>query len=195
MNLQFLVEKAALAAGLGEFGWSGCFMTPEYGPRIRFSAVLTTMELDFDSPYVGEKLCDPTKCQICVNCCPTNAIPAYGTESKILGVEGKENIVADVKATRCAVAACAMRKEFGGAKDYISTTDPSFDELAQAFDSMPINHAHGLDHYPKWKCDKCLIYCPVGSWNEKFRDRGLSKAEYNVSEKQECEVFLGGTDE
>ena len=68
------IYKAAFAAGLGEFGFSGRFMTPEDGPRILLAAVLTTAELETDSPYAGPKLCDPENCGICRKLCPTQAI-------------------------------------------------------------------------------------------------------------------------
>ena len=37
------IWKAAMAAGLGEFGWSNRFLTPQYGPRQMLCAVLTTL--------------------------------------------------------------------------------------------------------------------------------------------------------
>lgn len=67
----FSLRHAANAAGLGEFGWNGIMLTPEFGPRNRFSAIITTLELEPDPMYSGEPLCDPTKCQICVEACPS----------------------------------------------------------------------------------------------------------------------------
>lgn len=169
------ISKAAVAAGLGHFGWSGHLLTPEYGPRIQFGAVVTSMELECDKPYSGEILCDPVKCGICSRVCPTKALPAYGEgEPKIRNVIGHSDQTANHNFNRCLVAACAMRREFGGMEDYIDNCDPTDEELQQAFENKPINHWDGLDHYPKWRCDKCLLYCPVGSWKERFADRGLS---------------------
>jgi len=62
---------AAVAAGLGEIGWSGLFISPEFGPRIRLISILTNADLMPDSMYNGEPLCD--KCMECVKHCPTDA--------------------------------------------------------------------------------------------------------------------------
>lgn len=55
------MRHCAYAAGLGEFGWSSLMLTPEFGPRNRFGAVLTTAELEPDPMYNGPKLCDPAQ--------------------------------------------------------------------------------------------------------------------------------------
>jgi epoxyqueuosine reductase len=39
---EFSNPHAAVAAGLGELGFSGLVMTPDVGPRARFSSVITT---------------------------------------------------------------------------------------------------------------------------------------------------------
>ena len=79
------MRHCAYAAGLGEFGWSSLMLTPEFGPRNRFGAVLTTAELTADPMYDGPRLCDPEKCHICEKMCPTGAIPPYE--------KGKERLV------------------------------------------------------------------------------------------------------
>lgn len=67
----FSVVHAAVEAGLGEIGLSGLLLTPEYGPRMRFVSVITTMELRPDRPMEAG-LC--TQCGLCVEHCPTRAI-------------------------------------------------------------------------------------------------------------------------
>ena len=45
---------AAYLAGLGEFGWSKMFLTPEFGPRVRFAMLFTDAEFDeYDPIYEG----------------------------------------------------------------------------------------------------------------------------------------------
>jgi ferredoxin len=68
----FSHRHAAVAAGLGEFGWSSMLLTPEYGPRVRVNSVITDAPLESDEMYRGSKLC--TDCQMCVDTCPMNAI-------------------------------------------------------------------------------------------------------------------------
>lgn len=186
-GLPFNIDKAAMAAGLGEFGWNNRILTPEYGPRVQFGAIITSMELAYDEPYHGEKLCDPKKCGICSKLCPTGAIPACGSgEEKEISIEGKSVTVSDLKANRCIVAAYALRSEFAGripTKDLVDSYDPTEEELVEAFAKKPIASL-SLDHYPKYFCDRCLIYCPVGNWKERFEDRGLSKmGKENADEK------------
>ena len=57
----------AAGAGLGEFGWNGLLMTPEFGPRVRLATVITTARLIPTPVYTGEPLCD--RCMRCVREC------------------------------------------------------------------------------------------------------------------------------
>ncbi len=52
----FSQRHAATRAGLGEFGFSGLVLTPQFGPRVRFVSVITEAELEPD-PLVTEKIC------------------------------------------------------------------------------------------------------------------------------------------
>jgi len=64
----FSHRHAAVAAGLGEFGWNNMFMSPKYGPRQRLVSVITSADLDADPLYDGPTLCD--KCGMCEKHCP-----------------------------------------------------------------------------------------------------------------------------
>ena len=171
------IFKAAMAAGLGEFGWSNRFVTEEYGPRQQISAVVTTLELDCDKPYDGPPLCQPDKCGICAKVCPTHAIPSPCSGcSKTKAVDGKSVEVCDIKVNSCTVASLAFRKEFQGrmpVPNQIMTDDPTDEELREAFEKKPLNGL-SVDHYPRYLCDRCLIYCPLGHWKERFHDTGFS---------------------
>ncbi|MDD2708960.1 MAG: hypothetical protein PHV34_13320 [Verrucomicrobiae bacterium] len=75
---------AAIAAGLGELGWSGTVLTPEYGNRQRFAAIITNAPLKADPLYQGNPLCK--KCHQCVASCPVRAL----TKEKIqITLEGR----------------------------------------------------------------------------------------------------------
>ena len=68
---------AAAAAGLGEIGANGMLLTPEYGPRQRFSFLLTTAELpETPDQTGGKKLCD--HCSKCAEACPMCALKPEG---------------------------------------------------------------------------------------------------------------------
>ena len=52
----FSQRHAATRAGLGEFGFSGLVLTPQFGPRVRFVSVITEAGLEPD-PLITEKIC------------------------------------------------------------------------------------------------------------------------------------------
>lgn len=65
-------RTAAVAAGLGEFGWSKVFLSKRFGPLQRFGIVLTDADLPSD-PLQINQICD--NCKLCVKACPGKAIP------------------------------------------------------------------------------------------------------------------------
>jgi len=64
----------AVDAGLGELGRHGLLITPEFGPRIRISKVLTNLPLIADKPIeIGVRaMCEV--CRRCAKSCPGQAI-------------------------------------------------------------------------------------------------------------------------
>lgn len=91
---------AAVAAGLGELGWNGLCLTPEYGPRNRFVSIITEAELSPNKLYDGEKLCD--MCGRCIESCPTNAYREEVNGVKDVEIEGKHHRFANKNLWRCA---------------------------------------------------------------------------------------------
>ena len=67
----FSHRHAAYLAGLGTFGVNNMVLTPEYGPRVRFTSVFTTAELRADD-VMAEDLC--TRCMRCSRLCPAQAL-------------------------------------------------------------------------------------------------------------------------
>jgi len=67
----------AMQAGLGEIGRNGLLISPEFGPRIRLSKVLTNLPLIADSPieFGVTEFCGA--CKICAKMCPSQSI-LYG---------------------------------------------------------------------------------------------------------------------
>ena len=74
---------------------------------------------------------------------------------------------------RCQVPTQGLRKEFGGAVDYVTTDDPTPEDIAKANAAEPILD-RGLQHHESWHCGLCLSYCPVGKWKERFLDKNLT---------------------
>lgn len=75
MNDTALVIPYALKAGLGEYGRNQLVITPEFGPRVRFSKIFTNAPLVADAPrkYGIRQYCDI--CHICADACPPKALP------------------------------------------------------------------------------------------------------------------------
>jgi len=75
MNDTALVIPYAIKAGLGEYGRNQMLLTPEYGPRVRFSKIFTNLPLLPDTP---EQLGIRQYCELCHRCadaCPPKALP------------------------------------------------------------------------------------------------------------------------
>jgi len=92
MNDSALVIPYAIKAGLGEYGRNQMVLTPEFGPRVRFSKIFTNMPLAIDAPrQLGmTRYCQ--HCTICASACPPKALPfgapdlGSGSPSTIKGV-------------------------------------------------------------------------------------------------------------
>jgi epoxyqueuosine reductase len=170
-------RHAAVAAGLGEFGWLSIVLTPQFGPRNRFGAILTTAELEPDPMYSGARLCDPGKCKVCTTVCPTGALSKYGEkEAQRVVYKDKNGEKAyeycHVNPSRCRIAAHALMVKTGGKRDLVTSLDASAQEVAEAV--AKTSPEGGLQSSPTWKCGKCLAYCPAGNWKKKFKDTGFS---------------------
>jgi ferredoxin len=69
-------RELAIRAGLGIMGKNFLLVTPQYGPRVQLTTVLTTMPLHPDPPLVSSF--DPCKtCSVCVDQCPEDALKDY----------------------------------------------------------------------------------------------------------------------
>lgn len=68
------LKPAAVKAGLGSRGKNTLVITPEYGPRVRFAAVLTSARLEPDEPFKDD-LCG--ECAMCIVACPSGALHPY----------------------------------------------------------------------------------------------------------------------
>lgn len=167
--------KAAVAAGIGEMGWNHRVLTPDAGPRVYLCAIVTTLAFErYDAPYAGEKLCDPVKCGVCAAVCPVHALSP--DEKTAWAVGETRCAVGALDVNACAAACFGFHKSLNARTAIETSEHPTDAELAAALEKQ--YDAPGfqtLDHVPTYHCDRCLLYCPVGNWNEQFRDRGLSK--------------------
>ncbi|MCA2011738.1 4Fe-4S dicluster domain-containing protein [Cereibacter sphaeroides] len=81
MNDTGLVIPYAVKAGLGEYARNQLVITPEFGPRLRFSKIFTNLPLAHGAPKpLGVK----AVCEICTRCadaCPVKALPFGAPEA------------------------------------------------------------------------------------------------------------------
>lgn len=93
-NVMIDVREAAVRAGLGEIGFSGEVLTPQFGPRQRFQMILTDAPLT-PTPLLAKAVCD--QCGLCASSCPLGAIGA----GRAVTMAGKEMQVAEIDYAAC----------------------------------------------------------------------------------------------
>jgi epoxyqueuosine reductase len=136
------LRHAAVAAGLGAFGRHNLVISPLFGSRVIFTAILTDVPMVSDPP-VTEVLC--SQCGLCVESCPAHALDKEGrTEdlkclrnSQPFGIGGAINF---------------MKKFLGASPEEQKTLigDPQFLSLYQA-------SFIGF----QYECFRCMAVCPA----------------------------------
>ena len=91
MNDTALVIPYAIKAGLGAYARNQLVITPEFGPRLRFSKIFTNIPLAHDAakPLGVRAFCEI--CTACADACPVRALP-YGpptdTQPNVSAIKG-----------------------------------------------------------------------------------------------------------
>jgi len=93
-NVMIDVRQAAVRAGVGEIGYCGEVLTPEYGPRQRFQLILTDAPLNA-TPMLADPVCDG--CHACMEICPMGA---WGEDAAVT-ISEKTMTVAGVDYGKC----------------------------------------------------------------------------------------------
>lgn len=97
------IRLAAVAAGLGEMGWSKVFMSREFGPRQRLGAILTDMPLEPDPLVEPGSICN--RCMKCVKGCLCGAIPHLREKKSVkVQIEDKVYEWGDVHMGKCTLS-------------------------------------------------------------------------------------------
>jgi epoxyqueuosine reductase len=165
---EFSNIRAAVAAGLGDLGWGELVLTPDAGPRARFTSIITNASLKVGTRRRKAKLCEPDRCRklgkglpLCASVCPTHAIGPSEQEVKI----GKEKFrVAKIDRWKCMWGSMGLSKDSLGLKDIPMPDTVGAEEVfnamkerdpAQSLELMVISRG---DY-----CGKCIMECPVAS--------------------------------
>ncbi len=126
MNDTGLVIPYAIKAGLGEYARNQMVITPEFGPRLRFSKVFTNLPLAHDTPRPKgvRAFCDI--CTKCADACPVKALPFGPPEiggNNISAIKGVRKWTSDAEkcfgfwaktSTDCAIClrVCPFNRDF-----------------------------------------------------------------------------------
>ncbi len=139
-------------AGLGTLGLEVNILTPEFGPRIYLTGVLTELELEADA-VMTEQVCIGESCSRCLHSCPGSAVLHFGIDKR-----------------GCAEYA----QEFGFAQ-ILRFLDRMIDAHAGGAPSAElVATMRSRDVFGFWQgllrvvgsfgdCPRCLAVCPVGN--------------------------------
>lgn len=159
---------AAVATGLGEVGWSGLVLTPDFGARVRFSSVITDAPLAVDPPYSGRALCQPDRCdRACARECPAGALdPGVGQE---VVVGGKAFRCGRLDPVRCQYGLDGLVRGAGGRTDVEIPPGPGSPDhyreaLARRRAEDASVHASQRGLLTGNFCERCLHQCPAHTW-------------------------------
>ena len=137
-----------IEAGLGTFGLEVNILTPEFGPRIYLTGILTELELEPDE-RITEQVCIGESCSRCLYSCPTDAVRHFGIDKRACAQEAQE---------------FGFMTSLSVLEEFIETDDP--DRRKEIVASRDI--------YGFWQgllrvvgsfgdCPRCLAVCPVGN--------------------------------
>ena len=97
-GIRLSLEHAAVAAGLGEIGYHGMFMSRAYGIRQALGLLVTDMPVEPGPGDDGQgPICD--QCLACAKACPLQALSA--TESLTLDSGGRQSRLGQVNGLAC----------------------------------------------------------------------------------------------
>jgi ferredoxin len=134
-------------AGLGTLGLEVNILTPEFGPRVYLTGILTELELESDRPLT-EQVCIGESCSRCLHSCPVDAVLHFGIDKRACATEAQE---------------------FG-----FSTILQFFERFIDQPLAEKEKLAASRDIYGFWQgllrvvgsfgdCPRCLAVCPVGN--------------------------------
>jgi epoxyqueuosine reductase QueG len=72
-------KRLAQLAGFGNYGKNSLIINPEFGPWLRFAAVVTNAELIASTPF-SQNLCGD--CKECLKACPSGALTPYKVDDR-----------------------------------------------------------------------------------------------------------------
>jgi epoxyqueuosine reductase len=160
----FSHRHAAVAAGLGELGFNGLVLTPNFGPRVRFNSVITNAPLVPSPMYEGPALCQPERCDyLCVKVCPAQALHLDKTREVDIGERHFKYTYNDIY--RCFYGVWGMVKGSASIGGVEIPPGPGSEE--QFREALKQRHPDDQKMISLWGiicgnfCGRCLHQCPA----------------------------------
>jgi len=162
-------------AGLGTLGLEVNLLTPEFGPRVYLTGILTGLELEPDAP-VTEQVCIGESCSRCLHACPADAVLHFGIDKRSCATEAQE---------------------FGFAQ-ILKFLDRAIDADARGDGAAVRELFRSRDVFGFWQgllrvvgsfgdCPRCLAVCPVGDDYHAH----LAGPQKDIPERTPAKVALG----
>jgi epoxyqueuosine reductase QueG len=140
---------AAVCAGMGEIGWNNLCITPQFGTRQRFVAVVTDADLVPDPMYSGPALCD--KCKLCAKHCPTRCFDKEVSGMLSVEIEGRKFEFPNRNLWRCAIGENFMLDVF---LDWPEKVDEA---VITRMEELACRQNH--QWVTGWKMGMCIKHC------------------------------------
>jgi epoxyqueuosine reductase QueG len=86
---QLSTRHLGVEAGLGTLGLEVNILTPEFGPRLYLTGILTELELEADR-RMEEQVCIGESCSRCLHSCPPDAVKQWGLDKPGCATEAQE---------------------------------------------------------------------------------------------------------
>ncbi len=160
---------AAVAAGLGQIGWNGLVLTPDFGARVRFNSIITDAPLKVDPLFTGE-LCRPERCGLaCVKACPADALSADLDDGCEINIGGQSCKAGKLDAVRCHYGLDGLVRG-SGSRTNVSIPDGAGKEAhykqALAGQRREDRNVNGPQRglLTGNFCERCLLECPAHRW-------------------------------
>ena len=145
---QLSTRHLGVEAGLGTLGLEVNILTPEFGPRLYLTGILTELELEPDS-RMEEQVCIGESCSRCLHSCPPDAVRQWGLDK----------------------AGCATEAQEFGFAQITKFFDSFIDKKTSPEKKTAIQ---SRDLFGFWQgllrvvgsfgdCPRCLAVCPVGN--------------------------------
>jgi len=134
-------------AGLGTLGLEVNILTPEFGPRVYLTGILTELELEPDQ-RITEQVCIGESCSRCLHSCPPNAVQHWGIDKRGCATEAQEfGFMTMLQFMERVIDAPSSRKS-----ELLKTVDlfGFWQGLLRVVGSFG-------------DCPRCLAVCPVGN--------------------------------